>query len=93
MHRVSNKEVARVLHVHSVHDPYLLIFGPSNPDAPEHFVLRVVLAVPEDKFTDHHWTAKSLEQVRAMIPSGLVRWPRVRTTPMPALVEQWGLKR
>jgi hypothetical protein len=56
-------------------------------------VLRVVLAVPEDKVTDHHWTANSLEQARAMIPLSLVRWPKVRTTPLPALVEQWGLKR
>ncbi len=51
-------------------------------------VLRVVLAVPETKVTDHHWTAKSLEQVRAMIPRSLVRWPKARTTPLPTLVEQ-----
>jgi hypothetical protein len=31
--------------------------------------------------------------VRAMIPPSLVRWPQVRTTQMPALVEQWGLRR
>jgi hypothetical protein len=53
----------------------------------------MILAVPEDKVTDYHWRSKSLEQVRAMIPSGFVRWPKVRITPLPALVEQWGLKR
>ena len=93
MHRASTQEVAQVLHVYSVHDPYLLVFGPEGQDAPGQYVLRVVLAVPEDKPTNHYWTANSLEQVRAMIPSGLVRWPRVRTTQLPALVEQWGLRR
>jgi hypothetical protein len=93
MRRASTQEVARVLHIHSVHDPYLLVFGPESHNAPGRYVLRVVLAVPEDKVTDYHWTANSLEQVRAMIPSGLVRWPRVRTTQLPALVEQWGLQR
>jgi hypothetical protein len=93
MHRASTQEVARVLHAHSVHDPYLLVFGPESHDAPGRFVLRVVLAVPEDQVTDHHWAANSLEQVRAMIPPSLVRWPKVRTTQMPALVEQWGLRR
>ena len=93
MRRGSTQEVAQVLHNHSVHDPYLLVFGPESHDAPGRYVLRVVLAVPEDKATDHHWTANSLEQARAMIPPSLVRWPRVRTTPLPALVEQWGLRR
>ena len=93
MGRASTQEVAQVLHSYSVHDPYLLVFGPESHDAPGRYVLRVVLAVPEDTVTDHHWTANSLEQVRAMIPSGLIRWPKVRTTPLPALVEQWGLKR
>ena len=82
-----------MLHAHSVHDPYLLVFGPESPDAQGQYVVRVVLAVPEDKAPDHSWTANSLEQARAMIPPSLVRWPRVRTTPMPALVEQWGLRR
>ena len=63
MRRASTREVARVLQAHSVHDPYLLVFGPGNSDAPEHFVLRVVLAVPEDRFTDQYWTANSLEQI------------------------------
>ncbi len=93
VHRASTREVARVLRAHSVHDPYLLVFGPHSQDAPGRFVLRVVLAVPEDQTTDHQWTANSLEQVRAMIPSSLVRWPKVRTAPLPALVEQWGLQR
>ena len=93
MDRASTRDVAQVLRDPSVHDPYLLVFGPESHDAPGRYMLRVVLAVPEDKVTDHHWTAKSLEHVRAMIPSGLVRWPRVRTTPLPALVEQWGLRR
>ena len=82
-----------MLHAHSVRDPYLLVFGPESQDAPGRYVLRVVLAVPEDKATDHHWTANSLQQVRAMIPPSLIRWPKERTTPLPALVEQWGLKR
>jgi hypothetical protein len=93
MHRATPEEVARVLHLYSVGDPYLLVFGPDNLYAPGLYVLRVVLAVPEDKATDQHWTANSLEQVRKMIPPGLVLWPRVRTTPLPALLEQWGLKR
>ena len=93
MHRASFQEVAQVLHTHSVHDPYLLIFGPESHDASGQYVVRLVLAVPEDKATNHHWTANSLEQARSMIPPGLVRWPKVRTTPLPALVEQWGLKR
>jgi hypothetical protein len=93
MHRATSGEVGRVLHRCSVHDPYVLVFGPDNAAAPGQYLLRVMLAVPEDKTTDHHWTAKSLAQVREMIPPGLVRWPRVRTTPLPALLEQWGLKR
>ena len=93
MHRASTKEVARVLRDYSVHDPYLLVFGPESQDAPGRFVLRIVLAVPEDQTTEHHWTANSLQQLRAMIPPSLVRWPKVRTTPLPALVEQWGLQR
>lgn len=93
MHRSTPKEVARVLRLHSVHDPYLLVFGPENLDAPGLYVLRVMLAVPEDKATDHQWTASSLERVRAMLPLGLVLWPRARTTPLPGLLEQWCLKR
>ena len=93
MRRASPQEVAQVLRNHSVHDPYLLVFGPDSRDAPGRFVLRVALAVPEDQITEHHWAAASLQQVRAMIPPSLVRWPKVRTTPLPALVEQWGLKR
>jgi hypothetical protein len=93
MHRATREEVARVLHLHLVHDPYLLVFGPDNLDAPGLYVLRVVLAVPENKATDHYWTANSLEQVRGMLPAGLVLWPRVRTTPLPGLLEQWCLKR
>ena len=90
---MSAKEVARVLHAHSVHDPYVLVFGPESQDAPKQFVLRVVLAVPDDRFIEHEWTANSLEQIREMIPPSLVRWPKVRTTLLPALVEQWGLQR
>jgi hypothetical protein len=93
MHRATRNELARVLHQYSVHDPYLLVFGPDNPDAPGQYVLRVVLAVPEDKATDHQWTANSLQQVRGMLPPGLVLWPRLRTTPLPGLLEQWCLKR
>ena len=93
MHRASTKEVAQVLRDHSVHDPYLLVFGPDSPDVPGQFVLRVALAVPEDQITEHHWAATSLQQVRAMIPPNLIRWPKVRTTSLPALVEQWGLQR
>jgi hypothetical protein len=86
-------QVARALHEHSVHDPYCLLFGPDNPDVPGRYVLRVMLAVPEDKALDRCWTTTSLERARAMIPTALTRWPKVRTTPQPGLVEQWCLAR
>ena len=93
MYRAAPKEVARVLHRCAVHDPYILVFGPDNADAPGRFLLRVMLAVPEDRGTGHCWAAASLAQVREMIPHSLVRWPAIRTVPQPALVEQWCLRR
>ena len=85
--------VARALHEHSVHDPYCLLFGPDNPDRPGLYLLRVMLAVPEDSATDLCWTAASLEQARDLLPAALTRWPRGRTTSRPGLLEQWCLSR
>lgn len=93
MFRATREEIAQLLHRYSVHDPYLLIFGPDNLDMPGLYLLRIMFAVPKDQASEHYWTAASLEQVRAIIPSTLVRWPRVRTTSQPALVEQWCLQR
>jgi hypothetical protein len=79
--QVLHEQVARALHLHSVHDPYCLLFGPDNLDLPGLYLLRVMLAVPEDRATDCYWTATSLDRAREMIPAGLIRWPKVRTTP------------
>jgi len=87
------EQVARVLRAYSAHDPYCLLFGPDNPDSPGSYLLRVMLAVPEDRATDRCWTASSLERAREMIPAGLAPWPKVRTTPQPGLLEQWCLTR
>ena len=86
-------DLAGALRSHSVHDPYVLVFGPDNPDLPGRYVVRVMLAVPEDRPVDRVWTASSLERARGMVPAALVRRPRVRTTPRPGLVEQWELPR
>jgi hypothetical protein len=85
----NSDDLAHVLQRFSVHDPYVLLFGPDNPDVPGLYVLRVMLAVPEDRATEHRWTASTLERARAAIPRTLARWPKVRTTPLPGLLEQW----
>ena len=89
----SHEQVARALHTYSVHDPYCLLFGPDNPDLPGSYLVRVMLAVPEDRATDCCWTASSLERARERIPATLTRWPKARTTPQPGLLEQWCLAR
>jgi hypothetical protein len=86
-------QVAQALQLHAVHDPYILVFGPDNLDVPGVYVVRIVLAVPEDKLTDCFWTASSLERAREMLPAALMLWPTVRTTPQPGLQEQWCLER
>ena len=87
----ARESVARVLQVLSPHDPYCLVFGPDNPDAPGSYLLRIMLAVPEDRPSGHHWRARTLEEARALLPTSLARWPKERTTPKPGLVEQWCL--
>ena len=86
-------DLARALRAHSVHDPYCLLLGPDNPECPGRYVVRLALAVPEDRVTDLRWTASSLERACGMLPPGLVRWPQARTTPRPGLLEQWCLAR
>ena len=87
----TREQIAEALRVLSVQDLYCLVFGPDNPEHPGRYLVRVMLAVPKDAPTDRAWTAISLERARAMMPSTLVRWPRVRTTPRPALSRFLGL--
>ena len=86
-------DLAEALRLHSVHDPYVLVFGPDDPDLPGRYVVRVALAVPGDRPLDPVWTASSLERARDLLPAALVRRPQVRATPRPGLVEQWELPR
>ena len=89
----SREQLAEALRAHSVHDPYVLLFGPDNPDRPGRYVLRVMLAVPGDRPLGQIWAAGSLERARDMMPAAMVRLPRVLTTPRPGLIEQWALPR
>jgi hypothetical protein len=82
------EQVAQALHECSVHDPYCLLFGPDNPDFPGRYVLRVMLAVPEDRATECCWTATSPERARAMIPPSCPAGRR-SAPPRGRALEQW----
>jgi hypothetical protein len=68
--------------------PMWVVFGPSTIEYPDQWVARMHVALPEPKVTRFVMTHDSLDELRSILPPGLICLPRYRDDP-PHLVEVW----
>jgi len=68
--------------------PLWVIYGPTTKEYPGSWVARMHVSLPEEKATRFVMTHDSLEELRTLIPSGLVRLGRDPSDPA-EIVEMW----
>ena len=68
--------------------PMWVVFGPGTTDQSELFVTRLWLALPELTYTSLLVRAGTLQEIRDLLPDGLVLLPR-QSDDDPNIIETW----